>query len=78
MLVLNIPENEFVVVNGAVIRFHQRVSIVLGSLCRIVRGSQFEPMGNISTPMRNIYCAVIAAEAAPDRDSGVFILFFLF
>lgn len=72
-LVLELRQGDMMVVNGAPIRFRNRVRIELAAKARFLFGKQIMPPEAANTPARRIYFALQTAYVGTDeeRDAGL-------
>jgi flagellar biosynthesis repressor protein FlbT len=67
-LVLELKAGELLVINGATIRFRNRVRVELLSRARFLFGKQIMASHEANTPARKIYLALQTAYVGPDEE----------
>lgn len=70
-LVLDLKADDLMIINGAPLRFCNKVRIELNGRARFLFGKQIMPPGHDTTPARRIYYAVQTAYIGYDHERSV-------
>jgi flagellar protein FlbT len=69
-LKVNLKDNERIIVNGAVLRASGRVAIEIENRAVILRGSEFMPAEDATTPARQLYHSTMMAYVDEEQRPG--------